>query len=83
MPPKKKVITGVEAEAERLGAVEMLFQCVSQGEAGDETNDPCSDADQVAEDAVMRGNMVSERDEDGPRTADVEHDQNGLPRCKT
>src|SRR5437899_7214850 len=64
----------IEAEAERLGAVEVLFQSVAQGEAGDETNDPCGKADQVAEDAVMRVSVVGKSNEDGPRTAEVEHD---------
>ena len=58
MPPKKKVITALEAEAKWLGAVEVLFQRVAQGKAGDETNDPGGDTDQVAEDAVMRVNVV-------------------------
>jgi len=35
----------IEAEAERLGPVEVLFQRVSQGEAGDEANDPSGKAD--------------------------------------
>ena len=82
MPPKKKVITAIEAEAERLGAVEVLFQRVAQGEAGDEANDPCGKTDQIAENAVMRVNVVRKRDEDGPRTAEVEHDQHGRSDVK-
>src|SRR6266576_2745156 len=65
----------IEAETERLGAVEVLFQRIAQGEAGDETNDPCGKTDQVAKNAVMRMNVVGKSDEEGPRTAEVEHDQ--------
>ena len=59
---------GVEAEAKRLGAVEVLLQRVAQSEAGDEADDPASETDQVADDAAMRMPVVGQGDDDAPRS---------------
>ena len=48
MPPKKKVMTALKAEADRLDAVEVLFERVAQGEACDEAHDPRCQADRLA-----------------------------------
>src|SRR5437899_13080389 len=57
----------IEAETERLGDVEVLFQRVTQRKACDETSDPCCNTNKDAEDAVMQMSALGKSNNDGLR----------------
>jgi len=66
---------GAQADAKRLGAVEVSFDVVAEGEAGDEPDDPTGDGDEAAENTLMRVMVMAECNEDAVGAAEVYEDQ--------
>ena len=54
MPPKKNVMTALRRSPSGSAVIEVLFERVAQGEASDQTHNPCSQADKIAEQVWWR-----------------------------